>query len=233
MPLAPIPDRGDLLGQVLDPRTAGSALIGIPLVEALKVILELGVSGFDQLGQGRPGEIAVLVVDRFDPRAVHRQQLPAKQVQLTTEQHKLTKDWAERVAVVAPEVRDGLEVRLQVPQQPDHLDIAVGFGLQPAARPHPVEIAIDVKLQQIRGRICRAARHLRLNATKSRRRQVQPVNKGINEPHRVVRANIVIHCFRQKQQLRAVVTTDVRHAGFYRVRRRAGIRSVPLSTQSA
>jgi len=101
VPLAPIPDRGDLLGQVLDPRTAGSALIGIPLVEALKVILELGVSGFDQLGQGRPGEIAVLVVDRFDPRAVHRQQLPAKQVQLTTEQHKLTKDLAERGGVDA------------------------------------------------------------------------------------------------------------------------------------
>jgi hypothetical protein len=60
VPLAPIPDRGDLLGQVLDPRTAGSALIGIPLVEALKVILELGVSDFDELGQGRPGEIAVL-----------------------------------------------------------------------------------------------------------------------------------------------------------------------------
>jgi hypothetical protein len=29
------------------------------------------------------------------------------------------------------------------------------------------------------------------------------------------------------------VTRDVCHAGFYRVRRRAGIRSVPLSTQSA
>jgi hypothetical protein len=28
------------------------------------------------------------------------------------------------------------------------------------------------------------------------------------------------------------VTRDVCHAGFYRVRRRAGIRSVPLSTQS-
>jgi hypothetical protein len=52
---------------------------------------------------------------------------------LATEQHKFTEHLAEGVAVVAPEVSNGLEVRLQVPQQPDHLDVAVGFGLQPAA----------------------------------------------------------------------------------------------------
>jgi hypothetical protein len=40
---------------------------------------------------------------------------------LAAEQHKLTKDLAEGVAVVASEVSDGLEVRLQVPQQPADL----------------------------------------------------------------------------------------------------------------
>jgi len=172
---------------------------------------------FDELGQGRPREIAILVVDRLDPRPVHRQQLPAEQVQLATEQHKLTEHVAEGVAVVAPKVSNSLEVRLQVSQQPDHFDVAVGFGLQPAARSHSVQVAVDVKLQQIRGRICRAARHLRRNAAEPRRREIQTVNKGVNEPYRVVRTDIVIHCLRQKQQLRAVVTSDVRHADFYRV----------------
>ena len=37
-------------------------------------------------------------------------------------------------------------------------------GLQPAARSHSVQVAVDVKLQQIPRRICRAARHLRRNA---------------------------------------------------------------------
>jgi hypothetical protein len=37
----------------------------------LKIVLELGVSGFDELGQGRAREIAILVVDRLDPRT-HR-----------------------------------------------------------------------------------------------------------------------------------------------------------------
>jgi hypothetical protein len=107
------------------------------------------------------------------------------------------------------------------------------FRLQPAARSHSVQVAVDVKLQQIPRRICRAARHLRRNAAKPRCREIQPVNKGVNKPYRVIRTDIVIHCLRQKQQLRAVVTSDVRHARFYRVTRRTGIRSARLFTQSA
>jgi hypothetical protein len=30
--------------------------------------------------------------------------------------------------------------------KPDHLDIGVGFGLQPTARPNPVQVAVDVDL---------------------------------------------------------------------------------------
>src|SRR6266851_6606130 len=116
VPLTPLPNRGDLLGQVLDPRAALPALGGVALVEALKIVLELGVSGFDELGQRRPREIAILVVDRLDPRAIHCKQLPAKQVQLAAQQYKFTEDLAEGSAVVAPKVSDGLEVRLQVSQ---------------------------------------------------------------------------------------------------------------------
>ncbi len=85
------------------------------------------------LRQRRAGEIAVLVVHRLDPGAVDREQFAAKQIQLTAEQHELAEDRAEGVAVVAAEVGDGLEVGLQVPQQPDHLDVAVGLGFEPAA----------------------------------------------------------------------------------------------------
>jgi hypothetical protein len=61
------------------------------------MVVELGVSRFDELGQRRPREIVILVVDRLNPRAIHREQLPAEQVQLATEQHKLTEDLAEGV----------------------------------------------------------------------------------------------------------------------------------------
>src|SRR4029077_20780993 len=132
----------------------------------------------------------ILGVDRLDPRAIHRQQLPAKKVQLATEQYKFTEDLAEGDAVVAPEVSDGLEVRLQVPQQPDHLDIAVGFALQPTTRPHPVQIAVNVELQQIRRRIARPPCHLRPNTPNRCRLKIQPIDKSIDKAHWVVRADI-------------------------------------------
>jgi len=144
---SPLPDCSNLLGQVFDASAVLATLGGVALVETLKIVVELGISGFDILGQGRPREIAILVVNCLDPCAIYRQQLPAKQVQLATEQHKFTEHLAEGIAVVATEVSNGLEVWLQVPQQPDHLDVAVGFGLQPAARSHLVQVAVDVKLQ--------------------------------------------------------------------------------------
>jgi hypothetical protein len=74
---------------------------------------------------------------------------------------------------------------------------------------------------------------LRRNTGEPRRRKVQPINKGVNEPHRVVSADIVVYRLRQKQRLAAVVTGDVRHAGFYRANRRGGIHSVRVFTRSA
>jgi hypothetical protein len=93
-------------------------------------------------------------------------------------------------------VSDRLEVRLQVAQQPNHLDIAVGLGLQPTARPHPVQVAVNVELQQIGGRIARAACHLRLDMDKRRCRKIQPIDKSIDEAHRIVRADIIVNHLR-------------------------------------
>ncbi len=59
--------------------------------------------------------------------------LATEQIQLLAQQHELTEHWAEGLAVIAAEISDGLEVGLQVTQQPDDLDIAVGLGFQAAA----------------------------------------------------------------------------------------------------
>src|ERR1700722_8013187 len=102
------------------------------------------------------GEIAVFVVDGLDASAVDRQQLPAEQVELPAQQHELAEYRAEGRAVVAAEIGDRFEIRLQVPQQPDHFQIAMRLRLQPPARPHPVQITVNVELQQIAGRVPRA-----------------------------------------------------------------------------
>ena len=87
-----------------------AALSGVALVEALKIILELGVSGFDELAQRGSREVAILVVDRLDPGAVDRQQFPAEQVELPAQQHEFSEYRPERGAVVAAEIGDRLEV---------------------------------------------------------------------------------------------------------------------------
>jgi hypothetical protein len=49
VPLPPLPDCSDFFGQVLDARAVLPTLGGVALVEALKIVVELGVSGFDIL----------------------------------------------------------------------------------------------------------------------------------------------------------------------------------------
>jgi hypothetical protein len=45
-----------------------------------------------------------------------------------------------------PEVGDRLVVGDEPAKQPHQLDIAAGLALEPPARLHPVEIAVDIEL---------------------------------------------------------------------------------------
>ena len=85
-----------------------------------------------------------------------------------------------------------------MPQQPNHFDIAVGLGFKPTARTHPVQIAVDIELQQIGRTVTGTTRRLGFDADKPRHLQIQTIDKGIDEPHRVVGADIIVHRFRQK-----------------------------------
>jgi hypothetical protein len=92
----------------------------------------------------------------------------------------LTEYRAEGGAVIAPEIGNGFEVGLQVPQQPDRLDIAVGLRLQASAGPNPVEITVE--LEQISRRIAGAPSLLRLNTTEPCGREIKPIDKRLDEP---------------------------------------------------
>ena len=83
------------------------------------------------------------------------------------QQDELAADLADGFAVVAAEVGDRLEVRRQPPGEPDQLDVALRFALQPTARRHAVQVAVDVDLQQRRRVIRRPARLRRLAPARS------------------------------------------------------------------
>jgi hypothetical protein len=129
-------------------------------------------------------------------RAVDGEQLAAEQVQLTAQQHELAEHGAEGLAVVTPEVSDRLEVGLQVPQQPDHLNVAVGLGFEPPAGPDPVEVTVDVELQQVSRRIAGPPGLLRPNTSEACGREIKPIDKSLDEPNRVLRAHVVVQRFR-------------------------------------
>ena len=67
--------------------------------------------------------------------------------------------------MVFPEVSDGLEVGHQPPGQPHQLDIALGFAFQASAGLHPIEVSVDIDLEQHRGMVGRSAGRFRLHAS--------------------------------------------------------------------
>ena len=90
----------------------------------------------------------------------------------------------------------------------------MGFALQPAARSHPVQIAVDIELQQVARRITRTPRRLRRRPREPRCREVQPVDESVNEPDRVVAADVIVRRLRQQQELVARESGNVSHARF-------------------
>src|SRR4051812_34046506 len=97
--------------------------LGIALVQAAEIVGQARIRLGDKPGQGGTGEVAVLVVDRLDPGAVHRDQLAPKQVEFAAQQHERAEDLPEGMTVVAAEVGNGFEVGLEVAKQPDHLNV--------------------------------------------------------------------------------------------------------------
>jgi hypothetical protein len=61
------------------------------------------------------------------------------------------------------EVSNRLVVGSKAAREPHHLNVAGGLTLKPTARLNPVEIAVDVQLQQYRRMIRRPAGDLGIN----------------------------------------------------------------------
>ena len=94
--------------------------------------------------------------------------------------------------------------------------------------PHRCQASAD-RPAHSRGGPSPSARH----ATNPCRREIQFIDEDVNEPHRVVHANIIIDRLRRQKHLRAMVTRHMCHAGFYRTKSGSGIRMVRLSTWPA
>ena len=198
-------DRGDLPLQI---RRCGAraGIIGVRLVHLAQVAVRALVGLLQLPFELGAREVAARVVHALDAGAIDRHQLAAVEVEFAAKPDEVAKHLPERVPVVAPEVRDRLEVGLEPAQQPDHFKIAVRLGLQAATRTDAVQVTVDVQLQLVRGIVARPSRPLGPHSLEASLDQVKPFDERIYEGNRIVRTNVVVNSVRKEQQLRTILT---------------------------
>jgi hypothetical protein len=126
------------------------------------------------------GEVLVAVVDRLELAAVDGHARRSEQAHLAAQLDEASAHLAKRKTVVLAEVGDRLVIWHQAAQQPQKLQIAPGFALEPAARLHAVEIAVDVELQQDRRVEGGSSGRCRFNTVKPEVREIERINEGID-----------------------------------------------------
>src|SRR5882672_6218485 len=126
----------------------------------------------------------------------------------SSQHHELTADLSDGVAIVLTEVGYCLEVRHQAASQPNQLNVALALPLQAPARLYPIEVSVDVNLQQRRRMIGRPPCRLRLNAAKAQLGQIKLIDKDIDCPNRIILGQIVFQPLGKQSALTAVIAND-------------------------
>src|SRR5262249_7623970 len=82
-----------------------------------------------------------------------------------------------------------------------YCQIRMALALEPPARLHAIEIAVDVELEVDRGVIPRPSDVQRLDRLEAQFLQIKPVNERIDHANRIILADPVIEASRQQRQL--------------------------------
>src|SRR5262249_49763755 len=134
-------------------------------------------------------------IDRLELRSVDGDARCTEQIKLAAQPNELAANLTNGLAIVLAEIRDGLEVRRQLPGQPDHLDIALALPLQASARRHPIEVAIDVEFEHRARMVARSARVEWLDADEAELVEIKPVHEHVDRANGIVLAPVVTkHC---------------------------------------
>src|SRR5260370_23618516 len=74
-------------------------------------------------------------------------------------------------------------------------------ALEPAARPNPIEVAVDVELQQYRRMIRRPAGCLRIDPVEPKLAQIECIDEDVDYANGIVLADPVFKAFRKQRAL--------------------------------
>ena len=151
-----------------------------------------------------PREVPVAVVHRLELTAVDRDAGLRQQPHRAAQRNKARAHLADGTAIVLAEVGNRLVIGHQPARKPHHLNIVPSLTLKPSARLNPVEIAVDIELQQRRRMIRRPAGRLGSDAVKSQAAQIEFLDKNVDHPNRIVLADPVFQAFRKQRALPAI-----------------------------
>ena len=99
-------------------------------------------------------------------------------------------------------------IRNTTSRQPHHLYVAPGLALKPSARLDPVQIAVNVKLQEDRGMIRRSPCRLRIYPAEIERTEIKLFDKHVDYTNRVVRVDPIIQAFGKQRRLPTIHPLD-------------------------
>jgi len=159
----------------------------------LAYLLQLGTSSFHL----RPREVLVAIDHGLELAAIDGNTRRRQEAHLAAEFDEARTYLAKRQAIVFAEVRDCLVIRCEPTQQPHDLDIASGFSFEPPARLNPVQIAVNVKLEENRRVVRGPTSRRRLNPFKAHLSQIECIDKYVDHPNRVALVNEIIEAFGQ------------------------------------
>lgn len=102
----------------------------------------------------------------------------------------------EPIAIVLAEVGKRLVVWNKPAKQPHRLEVAASFAFEPAARLHPIAVAVDAELQKDRGMIGRPPRCFGINPVKPKFGEMKCLNERLDDAYRIVPVDPLVQAFR-------------------------------------
>jgi hypothetical protein len=115
---------------------------------------------------------------------------------------------ANSLAVVLAEARYRLEVGSQTLCQPHQFDVALRFSFEPPARLDPIEIAVNVELQEHGGMVSGPARFRSLDTFEAKAGQVQLFDENVDHTYRVVLCYVIVQELGQQRTLSSILAFD-------------------------
>src|SRR6516162_6824247 len=118
--------------------------------------------------------------------------------------HKTCAHLANRGPVIFAEIGNRLVIGRQPTREPHHLDIASSLALKAPARLNPIEVAVDVQLQQDRWMVRRPSGCLGIDSAEPKLGKIQLANKDVDRSNWIVLTNPIFQVFREERALAAI-----------------------------